>query len=149
MKILHKRKIFNKGKTENENSTIGEIFIDGVFFCYVLEDQVREDGVKVYGRTAIPDIEYNAIVTMSTRFKRETVQLYNMPDYSIQYKGVTFTGVRVHSGNNPVDSHGCPIVAYNTDNKKVWGTAEKELTKKVKEAIQRKEKVTWKIEEIH
>jgi hypothetical protein len=36
----------------NKDETIGEIYVDGEFECYTLEDAVRES--KVAGVTAIP-----------------------------------------------------------------------------------------------
>ena len=35
-----------------DDATNGLLFIDGVFECYTLEDEIRD--VKVYGETAIP-----------------------------------------------------------------------------------------------
>ena len=131
MKLTLNRKVFN---TEGDRATIGELLIDGKFFCYTLEDEVRADGKKVNGETAIPTGEYIVEVTMSSRFKRLMPLLYNMPDKSVQKGGVKFEGVRFHGGNTAKDTHGCPLVAYNTDKVKVWGTAEKELTKKITEA---------------
>ena len=37
--------------TYTSKSTIGRLFIDGVEFCYTLEDIVRPEGIKVYGET--------------------------------------------------------------------------------------------------
>lgn len=146
MRITHQRKIFNVGKTENERSTISELFIDGKYFSYILEDEVRADGQKVFGRTAIPAIEYDVAVTYSNRFKREMILLYNRPDFTVEHEGVKFAGIRCHGGNTAEDSHGCPIVAYNTDGVKVWGSAEKDLLKIIKEALKNKETVKWNIE---
>jgi hypothetical protein len=146
MLITHQRKIFNTGETENERSTVGEIFIDGVFFCYVLEDEVRADGHKTFGKTAIPAIEYDVAITYSPKFKRKTILLYNQKDLSIEHEGVKFTGVRVHGGNKATDSHGCPIVAYNTDGVKIWETAEKDILKVVDNSLKKGNIVKWKIE---
>jgi len=49
MEITINRKEFT------EKSTIGDMIIDEAFFCYALEDMVREPGVKVPGQTAIPE----------------------------------------------------------------------------------------------
>ncbi|WP_312365312.1 DUF5675 family protein, partial [Sphingobacterium sp.] len=37
---------------QGNNSTLSELYIDGTFQCYGLEDTVRD--VKIKGRTAIP-----------------------------------------------------------------------------------------------
>ena len=45
-----------------------------------------------------------------------------------------FSGVRLHGGNTSKDSHGCPLIAFNTDYVKIWGTAERSLTKLLKDS---------------
>ena len=85
--------------TFTENSTIGKMLIDGAFFCYTLEDTIRD--VKVAGETAIPYGSYKVIVNMSNRFKRLMPLL-------IDVKG--FDGVRIHNGNTKADTHGCILV---------------------------------------
>ena len=111
--------------TKVDRNIIGDLFIDGVFFCHTLEDEKRADGLKVYGETAIPSGTYNVILSVSNRFKRLMPLLLDVP---------MFRGIRIHGGNTSKDSHGCPLVAFNTDYKKIWGTAEKKLTAKLKEA---------------
>tara|TARA_R110000868_G_scaffold228253_2_gene481259 strand:+ start:99 stop:479 length:381 start_codon:yes stop_codon:yes gene_type:complete len=93
MKLLLKR------LHHTENSTIGELFIDGKFECYVLEDVERQE--KVFGKTAIPKGTYNVIMTLSNRFKVVLPLLENVPNY---------TGVRIHSGNTAKDTEGCLIL---------------------------------------
>jgi hypothetical protein len=111
--------------TKTDRNIIGDLFIDGEFFCYTLEDEIRPEGVKVYGATCIDAGRYKVILTKSNRFKRIMPLLLNVPN---------FEGIRIHGGNDSKDTHGCPLVAFNTDYKKIWGTAEKELTKRLQEA---------------
>ena len=85
-----------------ETRTIGRLAIDGVFFCFTLEDGVREK--KIPRITAIPYGIYQVAVTMSRRFKRMMPLLMNVPD---------FDGIRIHCGNTFEDTSGCILVGMN------------------------------------
>jgi hypothetical protein len=80
-------------------STIGELYIDGVFQCYTLEDIERD--VKIKSETAIAKGKYKVMITMSNRFKRYMPLLLNVPN---------FQGVRIHAGNTNHDTEGCILV---------------------------------------
>jgi hypothetical protein len=88
-----KRKIFT------DDSTIGELSIDGVFVCYTLEDKVRDK--KIQNVTAIPYGKYEVIINFSNRFQKYMPLLLNVPNYA---------GVRIHSGNKSADTEGCILV---------------------------------------
>lgn len=92
-------KITIKRLHKTENSTIGEMSIDGKFECYTLEDVERD--TKVFGKTAIPKGIYEVTMTMSNRFKKMMPLLLNVPNY---------TGVRIHSGNKAEDTEGCILL---------------------------------------
>lgn len=80
-------------------TTVGKLYVDGGFECYILEDQVRAASeAKVYGKTAIPAGRYRVVMTMSPRFKRVLPLLVNVPGYE---------GVRIHTGNRAEDTEGC------------------------------------------
>lgn len=113
MKLFLQREEFTK------DSTIGKLYIDNEFFCYVLEDCDRGldqsmsaleiKARKIFGVTAIPTGTYKVITSMSARMKRLLPEVINV-------KG--FTGIRIHRGNYASDSLGCLIVgmrkAYNS-----------------------------------
>ena len=125
--------IINQIREYKVNSTIGEIYINGEFFCYSLEDVGRPANTKVYGETCIPEGVYKLKVNLSNRFKREMVLLYNQKDYSVDYNGVRFTGIRVHGGNDVGDTEGCPLVAFNKINDEmVYSKADIALVDKLK-----------------
>ena len=102
MELKLKREVFT------DNSTIGSLYVDGVFDCYILEDRDRGlsdtmslekiASTKVYGKTCIPYGRYEVDWTMSARFKKTMPILLNI-------KG--WTGIRIHAGNSEIDSLGC------------------------------------------
>jgi hypothetical protein len=83
----------------SEQSTIGEMQVDGQFECYTLEDKVRP--VKIAGKTAIPAGRYGVIIDFSQRFQRQLPLLLNVP---------SFEGVRIHPGNTSENTEGCILV---------------------------------------
>jgi hypothetical protein len=89
-----------KRTTLTPEFTLGELFIDGAFFCYTVEDTVRT-GEKIFGKTAIPYGHYKVILNMSNHFKKVMPLLLDVPQ---------FEGVRIHSGNTANDSEGCIII---------------------------------------
>lgn len=118
--------------TRTAQSTVGELFVDGSFECYTLEDTERESG-KIYGRTAIPKGTYEVVINYSARFKQYMPLLLNVPD---------FGGIRIHSGNTDADTLGCILVGQ-TKGANVIGAsraAYKALFAKLKE-VEKKEKI--------
>lgn len=92
---------------KKEKYTIGDLYINDVWFCNTIEDKVRdlkckED--KVYGETAIPEGTYKVVVNQSPKLKRKLPLLLNVP---------YFTGIRIHKGVNEKSSAGCIIVGEN------------------------------------
>lgn len=119
MKLTLKRKFIGP------DYTIGDLLIDGTFFCNTVEDVVRllpatcphttkgrncTCKEKVYAETAIPSGTYKVTIEDSPRFKRRLPYLHDVPH---------FIGILIHSGNTAKDSAGCIIVGFNTVKGKV------------------------------
>ena len=119
MKLTLKRKFLG------DKYTVGDLFINGKFFCNTIEDKVRELPAacsytpkgqsckckgKIYAETAIPAGTYKVIMEHSPRFKRKLPLLDTVPH---------FIGILIHSGTTAVDSAGCLIVGNNTIKGKV------------------------------
>ena len=73
---------------EVNNATLGELFADGTFVCYTLEDKVRPEKIK--HETCIPAGTYVIEITYSPTFKKILPLLLNVPG---------FYGIRIHAGN--------------------------------------------------
>lgn len=84
----------------NPAYTIGKLYVDGAYQCWVLEDPVRE-GPKVHGETAIPFGEYPVVLNRSQRFGKTLPLVCNVPG---------FEGIRIHPGNTVADTDGCLLV---------------------------------------
>lgn len=111
---------------KGENYTIGNLFIDDVYFCDTLEDTVRD--VKIKGKTAIPYGVYNIILNISPKFKRILPRLLNVPN---------FEGVLIHRGNTHDDTEGCILVGENKIKGKVINSTfwETELLERLKREL--------------
>lgn len=132
------RKIFSN------TSTIGELHVNGNFFCYTLEDKDR--GLvktqplteiaqkKLFGQTAIPLGKYDVALTYSNRFGKYMPQVLNVP---------AFEGIRIHPGNKAVDTLGCLLVGMKmgedlvSDSRTAYNALMKMFT-----AVEKKEKIT-------
>lgn len=143
MKLLLKRKF--KGETY----TVGDLFIDGEFFCNTIEDRVRilpllcpdtPQGIpcrckeKVYAETAIPYGTYKVTMQQSPKFKRVLPYLHDVPH---------FLGILIHSGTTEADSAGCIIVGKNTIKGKV--TESRATSDRLNEILSKEKNITIEI----
>jgi len=116
--------------------TIGNMLIDGKFFCHTLEDKVRKlpDEAKVWGKTAIPAGTYKVEMYDSPRFKRRLPLLKDVP---------YFTGILIHRGNTVEDTVGCILVG-EANGEQVWNSTkyEQELCAQIDAAVVRGEEIT-------
>lgn len=117
--------------------TIGELYINEKYVMDTLEDRVRPEGEKVYGKTAIPEGTYEVKLTHSPRFKKILPEILNVPNFS---------GIRIHTGNSSKDTEGCILVGTWDGEKEDWvgnsRIAFDELMTLLEEATNNKEKVT-------
>jgi hypothetical protein len=88
-------------------ATLGSLYVDGVWQCWTLEDQIREVPDqpvlhwKVAGETAIRSGRYRVVLSRSNRFGYVTPEVLHVEG---------FTGIRIHPGNRRIDSLGCILV---------------------------------------
>jgi hypothetical protein len=121
----------------NGPSTFGELLVDGRFICYTLEDEIREvfgkpvSEWKIKTATAIPSTNhtghtYQLTLEHSPRFGPDTLTVKDVPG---------FTGVRMHSGNTPQDTEGCPLLGMAITETGIAGGTSRPAVQAVKTAV--------------
>lgn len=107
MEIVLQRK---KGKLPIR--TPGEVRVNGVFFGYSVEDQVREilgrpvKEWKVPKQTAIPAGRYPLALEDSPHFGPGTISVHGVDGFDL---------IRFHAGHDQNDTEGCPLGGYALD----------------------------------
>lgn len=129
-----------------KEATIGELLVNNEYQCDTLEDRVRPDGEKVYGKTAISAGTYEIKLTHSPKFRRILPEILNVPN---------FTGIRIHPLNRAEESEGCIGVGEWNGKDTNWISNSKKTFDKLftilENANKNKEKITitinnsWKI----
>jgi hypothetical protein len=128
----------------NDECSIGELYINGVFECFTLEDKDRGltqsmtlaqiQAIKVYGKTAIPKGRYQVVIQYSQKHQKDLPLLLNVKDYA---------GVEMHPGNTDVDTLGCILLGQMRTTNSVLSSV-KAFTAffpKLQAAINRKEQI--------
>jgi len=127
-----------------ENCTVSDLYDpDGVKIGYALEDVARPVGVKIAGKTCIPEGVYDVSITMSSKYQKEMIQLSNVGRL-VDRDGVSFQGVRVHGGNNVDDTEGCPLIAEHFDgDETIWASLSNQVTADIIDYIEEGFRVKW------
>ncbi|MBK3519927.1 DUF5675 family protein [Carboxylicivirga marina] len=103
--------------SSSEESTLGLLFIDGVFACYTLEDEHRD--VKVMGETRIPSGRYRVELRTFGRLHWRYLRKYGMDFHKgmLQIMNVPgFTDILIHKGNDDDDTAGCLLLGDSVNN---------------------------------
>lgn len=117
-------------KYRKANYTIGELYINGEYFCNTLEDTDRDlyQGMgtdyirehKVWGETAIPYGTYKVTLeVISPKFSKKEVYKFCEGKLPRLLSVPAFDGVLIHIGNTASDSNGCILVGQNKEKGKV------------------------------
>ena len=126
--------------TKTGRSTIGELTVNGVFECFILEDKDRGlrqgmtiselTALKIKTKTAIPTGRYEIVVSFSDKFQKMLPLLLDVPVYA---------GIRIHPGNTDANTEGC-LLPGKTKSQDMVGSSRIAFTAlfdKIKAALQR------------
>ncbi len=111
-------------KWKKDKYSIGNLYVDGKFFCNTLEDKDRnlfqgmsENDImkrKVYGETAIPYGRYRITLKVQSPKYSKKKQYEKCNGYLPRLLNVPcWEGVLLHIGNYPADTAGCILVGKN------------------------------------
>ena len=85
--------------------TRGQLYLNGCFIGYTLEDTLRPFPIKVGSHTAIPEGIYYGRKYTSQTFG-ECLAIDDVP---------LFTHIRIHGGNDDGDTRGCVLLGLSKD----------------------------------
>jgi hypothetical protein len=89
-------------RPSSDGCTIGQLYINGKWQSWSLEDRVRS-GPKVPGETAIPAGRYRVSLFRSPHFETLVPLLHDVPG---------FAAIEIHPGNTATDTRGCILVGF-------------------------------------
>lgn len=97
---------------QGKESTLSQLYINGIFQCYLLEDKIRE--VKIASETAIPkgvfSLKLNTYGAKNVDYKKAFGKLH---EGMIGIMGLpNFSFVYIHTGNTIKETAGCPLCGF-------------------------------------
>ena len=141
-----------------KDATNGMLFVDDVFECFTLEDEVRD--IKVMSETAIPlgeyEIKFRNVGGFDTKYKARYGSTFHKGMLELQ-DVPNFKYILIHTGNTDQHTAGCLLIGetqQDLDKGKDGfvggsGDAYKKFYPKVRDALIAKEKVTIKYSNIN
>jgi len=118
----------------DDKRTFGNLYADGAFVCYTLEDTEREQAGtpvaawKKHGITAIPSGRYRVTLENSPRFGPNTLTVHSVPG---------FTAIRMHAGNSDIDTEGCPLLGLAISTTGIVGGTSRPAVDMVRELVRK------------
>lgn len=97
---------------QGKESTLSQLYINGIFQCYLLEDKIRE--VKIPSQTAIPKgvfrLKLNTYGAKNGKYQKAFGKLHQG---MIEISGLpNFSFVYIHTGNTIQETAGCPLCGF-------------------------------------
>jgi hypothetical protein len=140
---------------DNGDTTIGVLYIDGIFQCFTIEDEERI--TKKKGETRVPDGKYKVDLRQAGGFHNRYAAKYgskhvgmlcihNRPDWKLENKGLSFQFILIHTGNTDDHTAGCLLLNDGVSGTTFTGSssvnAYKRIYPKIAKAIRAGEDVT-------
>ncbi len=99
--------------TSDNDATLSNIYVDGKWFCFGLEDEYREE--KIVGETRIPEGVYDVGVRVVGGFHGRYLRRYGFFHQGmLQVLDVPgFEYILIHTGNTDDHTDGCLLVGCN------------------------------------
>ena len=97
---------------QGKSSTLSQLYIKGIFQCYLLEDKIRAE--KIASETAIPtgvfSLKLNTYGAKNVDYKKAFGKLH---EGMIEIASLpNFSSVYIHSGNTIIQTAGCPLCGF-------------------------------------
>lgn len=97
---------------QGKSSTFSQLYINGIFQCYLLEDKIRAE--KIASETAIPtgvfSLKLNTYGAKNVDYKKAFGKLH---EGMIEIASLpNFSSVYIHSGNTIIQTAGCPLCGF-------------------------------------
>lgn len=97
---------------QGKQSTLSQLYINGIFQCYLLEDKIRTE--KIASQTAIPTGKYslklNTNGAKNVNYKRVFGRLHQG---MVEIIGLSdFSYVYIHTGNTIQETASCPLCGF-------------------------------------
>lgn len=140
---------------DNNDTSMGIFYINGIFECFTIEDEER--ATKVKGETRVPNGIYQISLRSEGGYHSKYLSKYgdmhkgmlcihNAKDWKIINKGMEFQYILIHTGNTDEHTMGCLLLNDAVSGKTFTGSssvdAYKRIYPKIAKAILDGEKVT-------
>ena len=123
---------------DNGDTTLGILFINGVFECFTVEDEERK--IKKKGETRVPNGTYKIGVRNSggfhSRYKarygnmhKGMLCIYNEKDWILKNDGMVFQYILIHTGNTDEHTAGCLLVNDAVSGRTFTGSSSRDAYK--------------------
>jgi hypothetical protein len=116
---------------DDGDTTMGILYIDGVFECFTIEDE-EQKGNKIKGETRVPNGTYDVKLRDEGGYTQKYAKKYpdmhegmlcihNKPNWKLENNGKSFQYILIHTGNTDEHTMGCLLVNDSVSGKTFTG----------------------------